>query len=253
NKCKLMKRRDFILKSALASGSLGLGLSLLSSCTDLPIVPDGSLKDEETDSYKEKLRFGICTDVHHDACFGMQERLAEFIDEMKREKVDFIIQMGDFCYPTAGNRPFLNIWNSFSGPKYHVLGNHDMLQNTKEEFMKFVDMPKTYYSFDAGGYHFVVLDLNNGKLGDVIVPFENGNHKDTLTDLHYMDDLQLQWLEQDLNATNKRTIIFSHQTLITDLKNRDQFNAIIEKANKKFKKVFVAFSGHQHLNYERSV
>lgn len=39
-----------------------------------------------------------------------QERLARFIAAMREEKVDFIVQLGDFCVPHERNRGFLAEW-----------------------------------------------------------------------------------------------------------------------------------------------
>ena len=86
------------------------------------LLPISALADEDA---SEPLRFGVIADVHKDVMHDADQRLRLFIEEMKREKVDFIIQLGDFCVPIDANLPFLKIWNSFSGPRYHVLGNHD--------------------------------------------------------------------------------------------------------------------------------
>ena len=32
---------------------------------------------------------------------------------MNEAKVDFIVQLGDFCVPIERNRPFMTIWNGF--------------------------------------------------------------------------------------------------------------------------------------------
>jgi predicted phosphodiesterase len=78
-------------------------------------------------------RFGVMTDVHFDVIDDAEDRLRHFIDEMNREKVDFIIQLGDFCFPLPENKPFLDIWQQFAGPKYHALGNHDMDRTNKKK------------------------------------------------------------------------------------------------------------------------
>jgi len=48
------------------------------------------------------------------------------MDRMKEADVDFIVQLGDFCFPIPENEEILRIWNQFDGPKFHFLGNHDM-------------------------------------------------------------------------------------------------------------------------------
>lgn len=49
------------------------------------------------------IRFGIFTDLHHDPMHDGQERLNTFIHKMNEENVNFIIQLGDFCHPSAKN------------------------------------------------------------------------------------------------------------------------------------------------------
>jgi hypothetical protein len=39
-----------------------------------------------------------------------------------------------------------------------VLGNHCVYTLTKQEFLDAVEQPQSYHSFDAGPFHFVVLD-----------------------------------------------------------------------------------------------
>ena len=67
-------------------------------------------------------KFAVCTDVHQDLIHDAPERIQKFIATAEKENVDFIIQLGDFCMPFEKNEPFLKIWDSFDGPKYHVLG-----------------------------------------------------------------------------------------------------------------------------------
>ena len=95
------------------------------------------------------VHFGIIADVHKDIMHDADERLNTFISEMNSKKVDFIIQLGDFCRPYSYNDGFLNIWNSFEGPVFHVLGNHDMDGGfSRSQTMAYWGMPKKYYAFD---------------------------------------------------------------------------------------------------------
>ena len=59
--------------------------------------------------------------------------MEKFIAFSQQEKTDFNIQLGDFCFPKKENKGFLDIWNTYKGPKYHVLGNHDMDTSSKQE------------------------------------------------------------------------------------------------------------------------
>ena len=95
------------------------------------------------------LSFAICADVHKDIMHDADERLASFIEAAKAKELDFILQLGDFCIPTDKNRSFVDIWNSYPGDRYHVLGNHDMDNGySKEETIAFWKAKGKYYSFD---------------------------------------------------------------------------------------------------------
>jgi calcineurin-like phosphoesterase family protein len=168
---------------------------------------------------------------------------------MKSQQVDFIIQLGDFCRPYEKNLPFLKIWESFPGPKFHVLGNHDMDGGfTFEQVVAYWKASGNYYSFDQKGYHFVVL---------------NGNEKNTSKDrppgyARYISIEQQDWLEKDLQTTQLPTILFCHQGLDNDMggiENATPVRLILERANKQagFKKVQLVFSGHHHLDYQNEI
>ena len=51
---------------------------------------------------KKTVKFGVFTDLHLEIMNDGERRLKEFISNMKEENVDFVIQLGDFCYP---NKP----------------------------------------------------------------------------------------------------------------------------------------------------
>ena len=53
---------------------------------------------------KSKIKFGVFTDLHVDIMQDTEERLEEFIRTAREENVDFIIQLGDFCYPDEGRK-----------------------------------------------------------------------------------------------------------------------------------------------------
>ena len=69
---------------------------------------------------REKVKIGIVADIHQDIIHDGYARMRFFIDDMNIRKPDFIIQMGDFVLPRKRNQPFLDTWNEFEGPRYHV-------------------------------------------------------------------------------------------------------------------------------------
>ena len=230
-KC-LQKGLNWVNK-AIRSGLVILLLFLAASCSQNKIV-----------------RFGVCTDVHKDVMHDADQRLQVFVSEMKEKDVDFIIQLGDFTQPQDYNASFMNIWNSFEGPAYHVLGNHDMDNDTDDRYTReytrtYLDMPAQYYSFDMNGCHFIVLDGNDEK-----DPPQTGYAR-------YIGAEQQAWLKEDLARTKSPVVVFSHQSIEDPdgVENADDVREILEDANmqSRKKKVIACFSGHHHIDYSKTI
>jgi len=184
------------------------------------------------------------------------QRMKIFVDRMTKEKADFIIQLGDFT-PRLDCKDFINAWNQFKGKRFHVLGNHDMDECSKEEMMQFLSMKNNFYSFDVGSFHFVVLDPNFYKKDAEYISYNKGNHLNQGPYRGYVPDDQLEWLQQDLQKTDKPTLVFSHQSFERPLacKNQQDVLGVFEKANQStgFKKVVACFSGHDHTDYLKEI
>lgn len=156
--------------------------------------------------------------------------------------MDFIIQLGDFCQPHSRNEPFLAAWNTFSGPRYHVLGNHDMDGGAaREKTVEFYGMPDRYYAFDAGPMRGIVLDGNDpgGQAG--------GYRRFIAAD-------QQAWLRRELEKTDRPVCLFIHQPLDTPssgVENGEAVRAILEQAEAaRPGTVLAVFAGHFHQDYE---
>ena len=199
--------------------------------------------------------FAVVSDLHQDIAHDAEERLGTFLRAANDSQVDFIIELGDFCMPKEENKPFLKLWQDYAGEKYMLLGNHDMDNCSKEEVMQFIGMNNRYYSFDKGDFHFVVLDPNNIYDGEKYIPYENGNNFGYGEKVSYVDPEQVEWLKKDLQSTDKRCIIFSHQSFKCSSQNREEIRKIFEDENLRagYKKVAVAFSGHDHTNYMKEI
>lgn len=233
-----MKRRKFINQLGIGAVATMVPSTLLSFTPSILLAERG-----------KSLNFGIVTDVHKDLMPDADKRLETFIIKAVDKNVDFIIQMGDFCFGDTKNKDFLNIWEQFKGPKYHVLGNHDMDRNSKEEMLDFWGMPKTYYSYDFSGYHFIVLDANFIYQDGKFIDYKHANFyvDDSVTT--FIDDEQIEWFKADLEVTRLPTIVFSHQSLWHyqwGVKNRLTLQRIME-AHKE--KVICCFNGHNHLDF----
>jgi len=193
----------------------------------------------------DKIRIGLCTDVHLATMHDSKYRLTTFIDSMKIAKPDFIIELGDFETPKKGFAAFFDIWDSFPGDKYHVIGNHEMDDGiSRQTALENRRMPKSYYSFNKNGFHFIVLDGN-----DPINPGKKGYKQ-------FIGPEQIAWLKNDLEKTEFPVVIFSHQGLSHfqgadeeyGVENYTQVELILETYNLKnpSRKVIACFNGHTH-------
>jgi predicted phosphodiesterase len=190
-----------------------------------------------------EIRFGVCADVHKDIMHDADGRLQTFVTDMSARDLDFIVELGDFCTPKARNQGFLDIFNGYPRPKYHVLGNHEIDGgHSWREAMDYLGMATPYYSFDVGGYHFVVLDGNNKPEGHT-----SGYPK-------YIGTAQQAWLEADLEQTTKPTVVFCHQALHNSahgmIDNHGEVRRILEAAGST---VIACLTGHRHVDVHREV
>ncbi|MES1224990.1 MAG: metallophosphoesterase [Bacteroidota bacterium] len=207
----------------------------------------------------KKTKFGLITDLHH-LQFGQDEeaRIKDFMDAVMNQNPDFIIQCGDFCRP-KGSDGIMAQWNRFKGPKYHVLGNHDMDVCSKEMIMQLWGMEKRYYSFDYNGYHYVIMDRNfllndNGTLDH----YNNSNWSPLPSPKRsYTDKEQLDWLRKDLALAAHPVIVFMHQPVFVsdffdELGNANEILELFDEANynatkqNRSSKISAVFMGHDH-------
>lgn len=239
-----MKRKEFLRYSTAAS------IPLI-----LPWGMTGMASETRDDS---ELTFGLVADAHQDIMHDCEDRLSAFVTNTIERQTEFNIQLGDFCFPIPENKAFLNIWNQYKGPKYHVLGNHDMDVCSKAEVMDFWGMKAPHYSFDVKGYHFVVLDANFLYQDGVYSDYSNANFYVNNAFRTWVHPDQIDWLAEDLSKTNLPTIVFSHQGLAHDMwgvKNRRRIQLCMEAANQDagFQKVIACFNGHNHVDDVRRI
>lgn len=214
------------------------------------------------------VKFGIVTDMHyaerppHGKRYYCQSlsKAAECVDLMNEQRVDFLVELGDLKDQSdkpneAQTLQFLDTIEKelrrFNGPLYHVLGNHDADSISKQQFLDHISNDgfseaTSYYSFNRGSFHFVVLDANFTSEG---IAYDHGNFdwRDT-----YIPPEQLNWLREDLKRNKRPTIVFVHQQLDTPafdddhklicISNADAVRRILEQSGN----VLIVFQGHHH-------
>jgi len=203
------------------------------------------------------VRIGLVTDMHYaDKEPAGSRYYRESLVKLKEAGKQFqiqqpghIVELGDFidaASSIAEEKKFLQrinkVFSALPGRKHYVLGNHCVSTLTKEEFLGGVERKKSYYSFDDGGFHFVVLDACFRSDGE---PYGRNNFKWTDPNI---PAAQIDWLKADLQATRHKTIVFVHQRLDVSnnhgVKNAPQVRKVLEDSGK----VLAVFQGHSHKN-----
>jgi predicted phosphodiesterase len=214
------------------------------------------------DDAKSQVRVGLVTDLHHadKPIRGTRHyrdtpaKLAEAAEKFATEKPDFVVELGDFIDAAdtveaelGYLRQIARVFDTIPGPKHYVLGNHCVDMLTKEEFLGAVGKRESFYSFDAGGFHFVVLDAcfrTDGK------PY--GRKSSAWNDANVPPD-ELEWLGADLKATDKKVIVFAHQRLDVAGQHAVKNAADVRKALEESGNVLAVFQGHSHKNDHQEI
>ncbi len=197
---------------------------------------------------------GLIADLHFGLAPDALERLEAFMSEVEQQAPSCLLQLGDFNYGTDDARACLEMWSQYRGPRYHVLGNHDMDKTDKAHQVALWEMPGRYYSFDHRGWHFVVLDRNNLFDGEEYIPYAKGNYFRKGARRDYADPEQLEWLEEDLARTELPAVVFVHQGLgmaerIDAETASGQIETVLARANRAAPhKVVAVFCGHHHVD-----
>ena len=222
-------RREFLRRLALA-----------------PAVVAAAAQGFAASASPRRVRFGLISDIHQDVMPDGLERVRAFVAAMNLAKPDFVLQLGDFCVPAPRNLPFLEAWNAFGGPRFHVLGNHDMDGGyTREQTVAFYGMPARYYTFPMGPVRGLVLDGNEP--GGQAAGYKR-----------FVGAEQLAWLERELAQADRPVVLFMHQPFDADnegcVENSAAIRAVVEREERAHPgRVVAVFNGHLHLDYVQHV
>jgi predicted phosphodiesterase len=256
-----MNRSGFMMHKS-ANWIITRRVFLKSSAASLAVLPISCVLNSSSKPRQRTARFGIVTDCHYADADAQGSRfyreslvkLSECVELMNTEKVDFLIELGDFKDqdnpPVDKNtlsylQAVEKVFTQFNGPAYHVLGNHDMDSISKVQFLRRIentniDSNRSYYSYDSNGLHFVVLDANYTTDG---VDYDHGNFDWTDANI---PPKELDWLKQDLAAAPGSCILFIHQLLdgtgSVYVKNAARIRQVLEASGK----VLAVFQGHHH-------
>ncbi len=169
----------------------------------------------------------------------------DVIQELIGSSAAFGVTLGDIMFDDLSLFDYHNGCVALIGiPWYNVLGNHDLNFDSKtrqfcnETFEK--TYGPTYYSFDYGNVHFVVLDNINWRLpAGETEPRYDGT----------FGDRQVNWLLNDLNhiPENQPLVLFMHIP-INECSDAESVYRLIEP-----RPICFSVSAHRHFHEHRFI
>jgi predicted phosphodiesterase len=233
-------RRAFLRNGTLVLITASLGTRRLLANEDSPRVRVGLVTDLH---YADKVPAG--SRHYRETLPKLEEAALQF----EQDKTDFVVELGDLIdaadsvdveqsYLKAINREF----SAMCKDRHYVLGNHRVDTLKKEEFLSIVGQQKSYYSYDRGGFHFVVLDACFRSDG---VPYGRKNFQWTDTNIPLAE---MEWLQADLKANHLPVIVFAHQRLDVSNDHGVKNNVAVRRILESSGNVLAVFQGHSHQN-----
>ena len=141
----ILPRRNFRRSTGLGMTSIFLPRQAMSSLSKIT----------------KPIKIGMITDLHQDLMHDGTVRLNAFLDAMKQEEPDAILQLGDFAYPSKKNEALTKAFDNAHPQALHVLGNHEIDGgHSFDEVAKFWGMKGRYYTENLNGLELLVLDCN---------------------------------------------------------------------------------------------
>ena len=151
-----------------------------------------------------------------------------------------VLLLGDNVGDDLSLYPALkDIYADANGPVRMAPGNHDMDYDAEDPAHSFDtyrhEVGPTYYSYDVGQAHIVVLD-------SIVYPLDGKNGYQ-----ERIDDQQLAWLEQDLArvGTDELVVLATHAPIV------DHRNVIVDNAPELYEllegRKAVTIGGHTHM------
>jgi acid phosphatase type 7 len=176
---------------------------------------------------------------------------SQVIAAMSRENPDFVMHLGDAVQTGSDQQQWFDFFR-IGAPLFRktnlalVYGNHEANAPLVHELF---NQPKTYYSFDWGRSHFIVLDSEYDRIR---LP-QAGKSTDAEQEALWQE--QMTWLKQELEANKGAENVFVAFHLpaftATAYKRRDRSFRIQKEWVPLFEQYgAIVLNGHEH-NYQR--
>lgn len=178
--------------------------------------------DESTPATGGTLRFAHLTDVHITEVDRGNEGFATALQSLHQHNPAFIINGGDHVMDASGQKKdralrWFDLYNKTLEANtkletFSCFGNHDVFGWTTKEptpvdqdfgkgmALDQLKLKKPYYSFDRGGWHFIILDNIMRR-----EPAYYGN----------LDPEQDEWLKADLESSKLPKVVVTHIPLVS--------------------------------------
>ena len=239
-----------------------LGTSLYLSKEKQSYLNDNSSNAKINKKYSE-LKIGYITDLHCYSKFEEDENkwevnwrcsdpMGNFTKIMNGEFFpDVVVDGGDLIDGRDGQGEnlypaVLSIFDDIKVPHYHIIGNHETRNFTKDTWREFTGYEENYYYQDINDHRLIFLDGNNK-------PDSEKGSVDTTPDLEsypgFLGKDQIDWLKGVLGKSQgKNILVFVHQPPLekTVLKETKELFLNGEEVRNLFSKygVSAVFSGH---------
>jgi len=198
------------------------------------------------DKDAKQFTFVQITDIHLDALEEHRIFFEDAIREINKINPAFVIATGDLVYGAESAtisqaKEWYNIYSdsikNLDVPVFNMVGNHDVVgisykkdmsnepEYNKEMYQDYFG--PTYYSFDWGSYHCIVLDPNE---------FLEGSQ------FYKIPDYQVEWLRKDLSyRQGEPWLVFFHEPTMSWENRAEVLNLLNQHSTK-------MFSGHWHMD-----
>lgn len=237
------------MKSRPAAVTLLLsGLAaILAACSRPPALPP------------QPLRVVFFSDIHTRTEWDTPEALRMAADAINARQADLILCGGDmitdgYIATPASIVPRWQAYRAFHDAirpePVSAIGNHDLVgvepadgsppaDDPRADVRKWMNLSRTYRSFDRGGYHFILLD------GIDIT-------RDDLKYRGFIGPEQMAWLRDDLARVSPETpiVVVTHLPLLTRFYRDADGQVIAPPSNRAIlnhREVLDAFAGHRLL------